>query len=139
MERAQMLFAIALASVGFLALVSPILVAVSLALFKGGGVRGRWLFVIVGPVLAYTVLWAVTLVFIVPATFVVVWLAPATKDLYNQLPYWYPVAEWFVKYDKLIASVACGALASWLALYVWPRWSALLSVLAAPRQVEGPQ
>jgi len=134
MEDARMLLNILLVLAGFLALVSPILVAVFLAVFKGRGVQGRWLFVIVGPVLAYTVLWVFTLVFIVPATFVVVWFAPATKELYDQLPYWYPVAEWFVKYDKLIAAVACGALASWLATYVWPHWSELLSVLATRKQ-----
>ena len=134
MEHAQMLFNIALVFSGFLAIVSPILVAVFLVVVKGRGVRGRWLFVVVGPVLAYTVLWVITLVFIVPATFVVVWLAPATKELYNQLPYWYPLAELFVKYDKLIAAVACGVLASWLAVYVWPRWSALLAVLATSKE-----
>lgn len=115
-----------------LLLVSPILVSAFLAIFRGGGVPGRWLFIAVGPVLAYTILWVLTLVFIAPATFIVIWLAPATKELYDQLPYWYSLAEFFVKHDKLIAAAACALLSSWLVAYVWPRWSDLMTVLTSP-------
>lgn len=121
---------------GFIALISPILVSVFLVLFKGRGVRGRWLFLVAGPVIAYSILWVFTLVFVVPATFVLVLLAPATKEIFNQMPYWFAVAAWVTEYQWLLASVTCGLLAAWLAAYLWPRWPAVLWALAQPPKQE---
>jgi hypothetical protein len=132
MEHSELMFNLALGAVGFIALVSPILVSAFLVIFKGRGVRGRYLFLVAGPVVAYSLLWVFTLVIIVPATFVVVLLAPATKELFNQMPYWFAVAAWATKHQMLLASVVCGALATWLALHVWPRWPAILWALVQP-------
>jgi hypothetical protein len=132
MRHSEIMFNLALAFVGFIALVSPILVSAFLSVFKGGGVRGRWLFLFAGPVLAYSILWVFTLFVIVPATFVVVLLAPVTKELFNQMPYWFGLAALATKYQALLACAVFGLLASWLALYVWPRWPALLWALVQP-------
>lgn len=117
---------------GFVALVSPIWVSALLVLFRGSQVRGRWLFLVVAPVIAYTILWVFTLVFIIPATFVLVLLAPATRELFNQMPYWFRVAAWVTEYQYLLAALACGLLASWLAVWLWPRWPSILHALAKP-------
>lgn len=122
---------LALYLLGYLAFLSPLLVAVFLVLFKGRGVRGRWLFLVAGPVMAYSILWVFTLVFIVPAYIVLTLFTPAVKELLNHTPYWYPLATWFVKHEGLIAALACASLALWLLLHLWPRWPSLLQALAA--------
>src|ERR1017187_8362189 len=132
MNQSEVMLKVALAVAGFLALISPILVAAFLSIFKGRGVIGRWLFLFAGPVLAYSILWVFTLFVIVPATFVVVVLAPATKELFNQMPYWFSIAAWATEYQALLASTVCGLLASWLAFYVWPRWPGILWALVKP-------
>ncbi len=132
MPDPKFFYYLSLASIGFLALVSPILASLAVVLFRGKGVRGRWLFLVVAPVVAYTILWVFTLVFIVPATFVVVLLAPGTKDLFDQMPYWFGVASWVTQHQYLIAAVSCGALSAWLALWLWPRWPNILFALAQP-------
>ena len=87
---------------------------------------------VVGPVVAYTILWVFTLVFIVPATFVLVLLAPATKELFNQMPYWFYIAAWVTEYQFALAALTCGTLATWLAVWLWPRWPNTLYALAQP-------
>ena len=132
MPEPRHLFHIALGTAGFLALVSPILVSLALVLFRGRHVHGRWLFLVVGPVVAYTILWVFTLVFIVPATFVLVLLAPATKELFNQMPYWFHIAAWVTEHQFALAALTCGTLATWLAVWLWPRWPNTLYALAQP-------
>jgi hypothetical protein len=115
----------------FLAFLSPIVAAAFLAVFKGRGVRGRWLFLVAGPVIAYSILWVFTLVFIIPAYIVLTLFTPAVKELLDHTPYWYPFASWFVRYEVFIAGFACALLALWLVAYLWPRWSSVLYALAA--------
>jgi hypothetical protein len=136
MPEPKFLFYSALALLAFVALLSPILVSAALALAKGKGVRGRWLFLFVAPILAYTILWVLTLVFIVPATVVVVFLAPATQDLFNKMPYWYGIAAWMTEYQLFLAAGACGNLAAWLAVWLWPRWPNILFALTLPPGTE---
>jgi hypothetical protein len=132
MSDARLFFNLAIGASGFLALISPILISLVLVLFRGKLVRGRWLFLLVGPVLAYTILWVFTLVFIVPATFVLVLLAPGTQATFNQMPYWFHLAAWVTKYQYLLAALTCGALATWIAVWLWPRWPNILYALAQP-------
>ena len=132
MSDARILFHLAMGAVGFLALISPLWVSLLLVLFRGRRVRGRWLFLVVGPVVAYTILWVFTLIFIVPATFVLVLLAPATRDMFHQMPYWFQVAAWVTEYQYLLAALTCGGLASWLAVWLWPRWPNILPAIAQP-------
>ena len=132
-EASSSLWLLARLSIAFVGLVSPIFVALYLVVFRGRGVHGRWLFLVAGPVLAYTVLWVVILVFVVPASFVVVFIAPGTKELLDQVPFWYPAAAWAVKYSNELLAIVCGSLAAWLALHIWPRWPALLQALAQRR------
>jgi len=92
-------------------------------------VTGCWLFLVAGPLLAYTVLWLLCLVVVFPATFVVIYLAPATKEFLDHLPFWYPFTMWAVKYSNELLAIICGALSAWLALHIWPRWPATLHAL----------
>lgn len=132
-----MLFNLAIGIASFIALVSPMLVSALLVIFKGRGVRGRWLFLLAGPVIAYSIVWLFTLVVIIPATVVVVLLAPATKELFDQMPYWFSVATMATKYQFLLASVVCGLLSAWLALHLWPRWPAILWAVVQPPNEQG--
>jgi hypothetical protein len=136
---------IAMSVAGFAALVSPIWISILLVFFRGKSVRGRWLFLIAGPVIAYTIVWLFTLVVIVPATFVLVLTAPATKELFDQMPYWFPIAVWVTKHQYLLASLACGGLAGWLGFWLWPRWPNILVAISqspdsnVPPKFEGRQ
>jgi len=121
-----------------LAFLSPILVSVFLAVFRGRGVSGRWLFVLVGPVAAYTVLWVATLVFIAPAWLILTFFTPAVKELTNHTPYWYPFASWLASNDWWLAGVVCALLAAWLVLHLWPRWPAILAALVSSPKRESP-
>jgi len=78
------------------------------------------------------VLWVFTLVVIVPAMAVLALLAPASKELFKVMPYWFHVAAWVTQYQYFLAAVASGGLAAWLALWVWPRWPAILYAFAQP-------
>lgn len=127
MPEARRMFAIQLAAL--LIFFSPFLVSTYLVVFKGRGVRGRWIFLIVGPLIVYTVLWLALLIFMVPAWFVLTWFTPAMKELLNATPFWYPFFSWVAKYDGYIASGVCLATTMWLTLHFWPRWSAILEAL----------
>ena len=115
----------------YLAYLSPILVSAFLVVVKGKGVRGRWLFLVVGPVLAYTIMWVATLVFFAPAWIIITFLAPAVIDFTGTGPYWMPVAAWLSKNDFWLAGLTCACLATWIAFYVWPRWPAFLDALVS--------
>jgi len=129
-EQARTMFFIQLlVLLGFLA---PVFASVYLAVVKGRGRTGRWLFVFVAPILIYTVLWVFTLVFIAPAYFILTWFTPAIKELLNHTPYWYPLFAWVVEHEGRIASLTCALLTVWLVRYLWPRWPAVLAALAAP-------
>jgi hypothetical protein len=127
--RARLLFASQLAAL--LIFLSPFLVSVYLVLFRGKGVRGRWLFLVVGPLIVYTVLWLAMLIFMVPAWFVLVWFTPAMKELLDSTPFWYPFFSWVAKYDGYIASIVCLATTVWLTLHFWPRWTGILEALSS--------
>jgi len=68
MERKHILSSLVFGAVGFFTY-PPILVAAVLVLFTGNGVRGRWLFLVAGPLLAYSILWVFTLVVIILTTY----------------------------------------------------------------------
>jgi hypothetical protein len=118
--------------VAWLALVSPIAVCAFLSLFLGRGVRGHWLFVLAGPLLAYTILWLVLMLLYIPAAFAVIFLVPSTMDLLGVRPFWLPLASWVVGKEPFIAAGAAGLLSCWLATYVWPRWPGVFAALRDP-------
>lgn len=118
--------------VAWLALVSPIAVCAFLSLFRGRGVRGRWLFVLAGPVLAYTILWLVLMLLYIPAAFAVIFLVPSTMDVLGVGPFWLPLASWVVGKEPFLAAGAAGLLSCWLVTFVWPRWPGVLAALRDP-------
>ncbi len=113
-------------------LVSPVLVCAFLSIFRGRGVRGRWVFLFAGPLLAYTVLWLFLLVLYVPTALAVIFLVPSTVDLFKAQPFWFPLASWVVGKEPFIAAGACGLLSTWLSIYVWPRWPGVFTALRDP-------
>ena len=115
-----------------LILLSPIFASVFLVLFKGRRVRGRWLFLLVGPLCVYTILWIAMLIFMVPAWFVLTWFTPAVKEIIHNTPFWYPAYSWVAKYDLYIASLLCFGLSAWLVAHFWPRWPKILEALTSP-------
>jgi len=132
MQSWSPLTAFAAFAIGLVALWAPFFVAAWLVLFRGSGVRARWLFLLVGPIVVYSILWVITVIFIIPASFVLVLVAPATKDMFNQMPYWFSVAAWVTQYQWVVAAVLCTSLSAWLARWVWPRWPALLAAITSP-------
>lgn len=54
-DEARSMFIIQL--VALLVFFAPILVSALLVVFRGRRVRGRWLFLLVGPLVVYTILW----------------------------------------------------------------------------------
>jgi hypothetical protein len=97
-------------------------------------VRGRWLFLLVGPLVVYTVLWLALLIFMLPAWFVLTWFTPAIVQLLNSKPFWYPLFSWVAEYDGYIASAVSLSLTLWLVTHFWPRWPAILEALASSPQ-----
>jgi hypothetical protein len=120
-------------AIALLVFFAPILVSAFLVVFKGRHVRGRWLFLLVGPLVVYTILWLAMLVFMVPAWFVLTWFTPAVVEIVNNTPFWYPFYSWVAKYDGYIASTVCFGLSIWLVGHFWPRWPKILEALAAPK------
>ncbi|MFO1225563.1 hypothetical protein [Roseateles sp.] len=116
----------------YVAFIAPIAAAAYLALFRGAGVKGRWLFPIAGPVLVYTIFWVLWLVFVMPAYAVLTFLAPTVMDMTGHLPVWRTLAGWLVEYEYFLSAVVCALLTTWLVVHVWPRWAAVLTALAAP-------
>lgn len=126
-EEGRRIFVIQL--LAFFIFLSPILVSAYLVLVRGRNVRGRWLFLLVGPLIVYTVLWLALLLFMVPAWFVLTWFTPAVLELTQSKPFWYPVFSWVAQYDGYIASVVTLGLSVWLVQHFWPRWPAVLAAL----------
>ena len=118
--------------IALLVFFAPIFVSAFLVAFRGKGVRGRFLFLFVGPLVVYTVLWLAMLIFLVPAWFVLAWFTPAVKEIVNNTPFWFPFYSWVAKYDGYIASALCFGLSVWLVGHFWPRWPRILEALASP-------
>ena len=121
-----------IATTYFLALLSPVIAAAYLAMFKGRDVPGRWLFVFFGPAIAYAILLVATVTFFLPFYLIGVFLVPALRDLGHNLPFWVPFLDWVINYDYLIISTLLVALSAWLVRYVWPRWPGVLAAMANP-------
>ena len=121
-----------LAVVIFFGLLSPVLCALYLAMVKGRGVSGRWLFLIFGPAFSYGLVWVGAIVFYLPFYLAAVFLVPALRELGHKSPFWAPIVDWVLKYDLLIVCGALIALSFWLVLYLWPRWPNLLAAMANP-------
>lgn len=113
-------------------LFSPVFCALYLAMFKGRGVPGRWLFPLVGPAIAYGLVWVAGLILYLPFYLVAVFLVPALTSLGHKSPFWVPVIDWVLKYDFFVISAALIALSAWLVLHLWPRWPGVLAALANP-------
>jgi len=121
-----------IATIYFLALLSPVIVAAYYSMFKGRGVPGRWLFMFFGPALAYAILLVFTVAFFLPFYLMGVFLVPALRDLGHRLPFWVPLMDWVINYDYLIISTLLVALSVWLVRYVWPRWPHVLAAMVNP-------
>jgi hypothetical protein len=114
-------------------ILSPVLVSVYLVFRKGAGVSGRWVFVLAGPILAYTVAWMFVTIIALPVVAICVYLIPAIVQILGVRPYWLPIAEWVTQYWYLIFTAALGLMSAWVALYLWPRWPDVFTALAKRR------
>ena len=113
-------------------LLSPVFCALYLAIFKGRGMPGRWLFPLVGPSIAYGLVWVGSLILYLPFYLVAVFLVPALRSLGHKIPFWVPVIDWVLEYDFFIISAVLIALSAWLVIHLWPRWPGVLAALANP-------
>lgn len=111
---------------------APIFIALYLAIFRGRGVPGRWLFAIAAPSFAYGFLSFGSLVFFGPWYVVATFFTPALKSQGLPTPVWVVVANWLLTYEGYVVAACTLALAVWLRLHIWPRWPAMIQVLANP-------
>jgi hypothetical protein len=108
---------------------SQFLVAIYFPLFKGKGVRGRWIFVLIAPVLTASILMTCYLLIGVPLGLVAIFVTPALKQAFDFLPYWIGFAEWIARYFTIIIWLIWGLVGILTCRFLWPRWPAFLGVL----------
>lgn len=117
-----MIEAIILIAFLYIGLLSPILSAWYLALFKGKGVARRWMFPFVAPLIVYGYLLVAVLIFFVPFYLIALDILPGAIASGLQRPFWVPVVEWVLAYDGFIISTVLIAMSIWLVRSLWPRW-----------------
>jgi hypothetical protein len=114
---------------GALVFFSQFLVAIYFPLFKGKGVRGRWAFVLVAPVLTASVLMTCYLLIAIPIGMVAIFVTPVLKQAFDFLPYWIGFSEWISQYFAIITWSIWGIVGILMCRFLWPRWPAFLAVL----------
>jgi hypothetical protein len=119
--------------VGAFAFFSQFLVAIYFPLFKGKGVRGRWIFVLVAPLLTASMMMTCYLMVATPLSLVAIFVAPALKQAFDFSPYWSVFAEWMSQYFAIVVWLIWGLVGVLTCRFLWPRWPALLSVMLGER------
>jgi hypothetical protein len=111
----------------------PVFVSLYLVIRKGRGIKGKWLFIFLGPVMASTLLCLAIIAIALPMAFISIYLAPAFIQAYGHKPYWLPFAEFFGRYGGggyfLIVIMVWIVLGTWLTIKIWPRWPKLFEAL----------
>lgn len=105
------------------------LVAIYYPLFKGKGVRGRWIFVLAAPLLTGSVVFFSLLFFALPIGLVSIYIAPVLKQAFEYTPFWIVLPNQMGKYLYFAIPLIWGTLGFILTRLLWPRWPALLSAL----------
>lgn len=119
--------------VGAFVFFSQFLVAIYFPLFKGKGVRGRWIFVLVAPLLTASMMMTCYLMVATPLSLVAIFVAPALKQAFDSLPYWSVFAKWIGQCSAIIVWLIWGLVGVLTCRFLWPRWPALLSVMLGER------
>jgi hypothetical protein len=122
-------FYLALAVAGYLAFLSPILLSAYLVTRRGSGVPGRWLFLIVGPILGYTLFWSAAMLVALPMSFIANFLVPAIVQILDVRPHWLPVVDWVAKYWYFVMPVFFATVVPAVTVWVWRRWPAVFAAL----------
>jgi hypothetical protein len=111
----------------------PILVSLYLVMRKGRGIKGKWLFILLGPVMASTLLSLAAIAIALPIAFISIYIVPAFVQAFGYKPYWLPLAEFFSRYSPLSYFVIVVSvwivIGTWLTVYLWPRWPKLFEAL----------
>lgn len=119
-----------------LALIAPVVLALALSIRGGRQVPGRWIFVLVAPVFAYTVLGFVLVVVGLPMAVFSVLFVPAMVELFAARPSWLALAELVVSYWWILVPLYGGLVAPWLVLRLWRHWPGVLEAIARVRRPE---
>jgi hypothetical protein len=105
------------------------LTAVYFPLFKGKGVRGRWLFILVAPILTTSIVLTCYFLLALPMGLVVVWVTPALKQAFDFVPYWILFPYWVSSYWWFFVWFIWGLVGIMVCRFLWPRWAAFLGIL----------
>lgn len=124
------------ATLSFLSLLQifPFVLACYLALFRGNGVAGRWLFVPLAPLLGYGAFIAIVVVCLLPLMVANLFFVPAVKQLLNVVPGWVHAERLFAPATIVLIPLLCLILATASTIFLWPRWPLIFQALKRPRQ-----
>jgi hypothetical protein len=120
---------IATLSMGLVVFFGQFLIAIYFPLFKGKGVRGRWIFIFAAPILTASIVLTGYFFIALPMGLAAVFLVPALKQAFNFSPYWIAFPYWVSSYWRFVAWFIWGVLGIVVCRFLWPRWPALLAVL----------
>ena len=116
-----------------LAIFSPLIVALSLALRSGSTIPRRWVFVLVATALSYGAALFAYLVVAVPVRLFAVYAYPSLVAADNSRISWEP---WILPLDRLgefpqyLLPIMLLVVACTVIVYVWRRWPAIANALA---------
>jgi hypothetical protein len=112
----------------------PFLYGTYLAIRKGKDVRGRWLFVLVSPILTFSLLVVLPLMLWSVFAPLAIFVAPAFKQILQHAPWWSPIADVWVRYwwlSFIPIAVVYVVLATWSAHKLWKRWPRVFDALVS--------
>ena len=130
---------VGLAVLANIAILSPVFVSAYLAVRRGRGVQGRWVFVLAGPVVAYTVAILLSVIFVLPVWIAAVFFVPAIVQVLGIRPYWISAYNLHSQYWFFYVSVLLSAMSTWLSWYLWPRWPAVFLALTSSAATPHPR
>jgi hypothetical protein len=113
---------------GVIVFFSQFLTAIYFPLFKGKGVRGRWIFIFIAPIVTASMMLTGYLFVALPMGLVVVWVVPAFKQIFDFMPYWIPFPYWVSSYWWFVVWLIWGTVGIVVSKFLWPRWPSLLAV-----------
>lgn len=114
-----------------------------LVIKRGEGVKGRWLFAIVCPTIALTLLVGIPVLFLSIFSILANFVVPLFKQALQHLPWWIPIAEgiaryWWMAYFPVVLVYCVGTII--FANALWQRWPGLFDALVSkPCSVAKPQ
>jgi hypothetical protein len=126
----MLITAVLVFSVYVAAVLSPFLVAAYLAVFRGGAVPRRGLFLLVAPALAYGFIVLAWVLIVLPVELFTVYLLPTLRAAGSAAPLWEVPLYRIGDPLHYVVPVALLALSYFVVLNLWRRWPFVARALA---------